>query len=125
MISSYFVVALGGALGSVARFAVSRLLPTTIFGIPFPILLINIFGCFVIGTLSEIMALRWSPSPNIRFFLITGILGGFTTFSSFSLEAGLLFQKQAYFSAFVYISSSVILSLLFFFAGIKIVKLFF
>lgn len=124
MITHYIATGLGGALGSIARLLLGKLLlPTAIYSIPFPILFVNIFGCFIMGILTEIMALYWSPSDHTKYFLISGFLGGFTTFSAFSLEFGLLFEKNELLLAFIYIILSVFLSLAFFFIGIKIIRL--
>lgn len=120
----YFAVGCGGALGAIARVALSKLLPATILGIPFSILGINVLGCLVMGILVEVMALYLPVSETTRYFLISGLLGGFTTFSAFALEFGLLFEKSQYFSAIIYASLSVILSISLFFLGIKIVRFF-
>ena len=124
MITHYIITGLGGALGSVARLLMGKLLPTAIYGIPIPILFVNIFGCLIMGLLTETMALYWSPNEHTKYFLISGFLGGFTTFSSFSLEFGLLAEKNEFIPAFLYLALSVILSLFFFFVGVKIVRFF-
>ena len=120
----YILVALGGAFGAALRLLLSKLLPQALFGIPFPILFVNILGCFTMGISTEIMALYWSPPENIKYFLLPGFLGGFTTFSTFSVEFGLLFEKNELLLAFSYVALSVCLSILFFFVGMKIVRLF-
>jgi CrcB protein len=86
----YLLIALGGALGSVARFFLNGVI-TTHTGETFPwvaTLIINVTGSFVIGfiyTLTEPDG-RWFASPEVRLFLMTGICGGYTTFSAFSLQ---------------------------------------
>lgn len=124
MITHYIITGLGGALGSVARLLVGKLLPTAIYGIPIPILFVNIFGCLIMGLLTETITLYWSPNEHTKYFLISGFLGGFTTFSSFSLEFGLLVEKNEFIPAFLYVVLSVFLSLFSFFVGVKIVSLF-
>jgi CrcB protein len=90
MLTRYLLVAFGGALGSVARYFLSGLFAATQIGSAFPLgtLLVNISGSFVIGfifTISEPDG-RWFASPDTRDFLMVGICGGYTTFSSFSLN---------------------------------------
>ena len=121
---SYILVGLGGAAGAIARVALSRILPSFIFGLPLKILCVNILGCFAMGLLTAVMALYWGASTNMRHFLIQGLLGGFTTFSAFSLEFGLLYEKGFYASAIVYATLSVVLCLFSFFLGLKLIKIF-
>ena len=124
MISHYVATGLGGAIGAITRITMSKILPTTILGIPCYILFVNILGCLIMGLLTELMALHWSMSDNMKYFLVSGFLGGFTTFSAFALEFGLLFEKHEYKSAIIYATLSFVLSIVFFFTGIKIIRLF-
>lgn len=105
-------VAAGGALGSVARYltviGVGRIAGV---GFPYGVLVVNVVGGFVIGVLVELMALAWSPGETMRAFLVVGVLGGYTTFSAFSLDAWLLIEKGLYGPAILYILASVILSI--------------
>ncbi len=112
-------VALGGALGSVGRYVVASAVGHAV-GTAFPwgTLAVNVIGGFVIGALVEAFALRWSVTPELRAFLITGILGGFTTFSAFSLEIVTMIERGAWSPAGAYVVASVALSLLASFAGI-------
>jgi CrcB protein len=119
----YLFVGLGGALGAICRVALSRILPPFVFSVPFTILCVNVIGCFAIGVLTEIMALHWNASINARHFLIQGLLGGFTTFSAFSLEFGVLYKEGFHALAMIYAILSVVLSILFFFFGLKLVRL--
>ena len=116
-------VACGGALGSVARYlfgiGVGKVLGITF---PWGTLLINIIGSFVIGALAEAFALRWDASLETRAFLIVGICGGFTTFSSFSLDFALLMGRGATAPAVVYVTASVALSIAAVYAGLHAVR---
>lgn len=124
MIRHYIATGLGGGLGAIMRLLVSNLFPTAVFGLPLPILVVNVIGCFAMGMLTEFIAFYWSPSDTLRYFLISGILGGYTTFSAFALEFGVLFQKNQIMLSFLYITLSVLLSLVAFFIGVKIIRLF-
>lgn len=123
MLHHYLLIGLGAGLGAVARVALGKALPAIVLGIPFHILFVNILGCFALGLLIEFMALSWSASENTRHFLISGFLGGFTTFSAFALEFGLLYTKGNYISTIIYAALSFALSITFFFVGIKIIRL--
>ena len=93
-------IAAGGALGAVARHFVNNQITHWLGdGFPWGILVANVAGSFAIGVLAESMALAWSPSQELRAFMIVGGLGAFTTFSTFSLQVVLLYergQKNAY-----------------------------
>ena len=121
---SYIVIGLGGAAGAIARVAIGRILPAEILGIPFPILFVNILGCFIIDVLTELLALDLSSPNHIKYFLVSGFLGGFTTFSSFALEFELLSERNEYISSIAYVALSFGLSIAFFFAGLKIIRMF-
>jgi len=125
MTSEYLLIGLGGALGAIFRVFLSNILPYSAFNIPIYIMLINIIGCFFMGAISELLGLYWSTSLNMKYFLISGLLGGFTTFSAFALEFGLLIEKGQYLESALYILLSVMLSLMAFFIGLKIIKLMF
>lgn len=116
-------VALGGALGSAARYSVN-VWSTRLLGAEFPwhTLIVNVIGCFVMGVLVELMALKLNVGADIRAFLTTGILGGFTTFSAFSLDFALLVERKSYGAAFAYGAGSVALSLIAVFAGLSLVR---
>ncbi len=116
-------VAMGGAVGASARYlsmvAVGRLLG---HGFPFGTLVVNIAGCFILGVLTEVMALAWSPSQEMRAFMAVGILGAFTTFSTFSLDAVSLFQRGEVLEAGSYVALSVILSIAAFVFGLYVFR---
>jgi CrcB protein len=122
--AAWAAVAIGGALGSMARYAtligVGRLMGV---GFPYGVLVANVMGGFVMGVLVELMALIWSPSDAMRVFLTVGVLGGYTTFSSFSLDVWLLLEKGLYGPAILYIAASVILSVAALVAGLTLTRL--
>ncbi|MEE8188439.1 MAG: CrcB family protein, partial [Kiloniellales bacterium] len=88
-------VAGGGALGAVARFLMAG-------GFPFATLAVNLLGCFAMGAFIEATALVWSPSPELRAMIVVGLLGGFTTFSTYSMEVVALVERGAPVPAAVY-----------------------
>ncbi len=116
-------VALGGAVGSVARY-LAGVGAGRIFGVDFPwgTLLINIAGSFLIGVFVESFALRWDLPQAARVFLTVGICGGFTTFSTFSLESFLLIERGQFGPAAAYIIASVALSIAALFGGLHLVR---
>jgi CrcB protein len=117
---TYLAVALGGALGSVARFWVAGAMAALV-GARFPwgTLLINVLGSFVIGAMAgfTLTPARMGVHPDFRIFVMVGICGGFTTFSSFSLQTLELLQAGEIVPAFGYILGSVVLCLVFVWLG--------
>ena len=116
-------VALGGALGSALRHLVN-VWSSRLLGADFPwhTLIVNVAGCFAMGALIGLMAAKLPVSNEVRAFLTTGILGGFTTFSAFSLDFAVLVERKAYGLAGAYAASSVSLSLIAVFAGLALVR---
>ena len=107
------IVGFGGFIGSVARFMVSKLnLYWHLLSIPMGTLTVNIIGSFIIGVLSGLSAKSGMLSSDLRLFLMVGICGGFTTFSSFSNENLTLMQNGQFLSAFIYIGLSILFGLL-------------
>jgi fluoride exporter len=104
-------VAFGGALGSVTRYLVG-IGSGKLFGINFPwgTLIINITGSFLIGLFVGMFATRWNLPQAIRVFLTVGVCGGYTTFSTFSLDAFYLMERGEAVAAGVYMVGSVVLS---------------
>ena len=92
------LVGLGGCIGAIARYLVNRLLMPIATSAAFPLgtLAVNIIGCFVIGALARVGESRINLSPQARLLLITGILGGFTTFSAFGNETILLMRNDQF-----------------------------
>lgn len=83
----YIIIGLGGFLGSIARFGLASVIQTRTESLfPYGTLAVNIIGCFVIGLLMTLFQERVTVGPNLRLFLVIGLLGGFTTFSSFSYD---------------------------------------
>lgn len=116
-------VALGGAIGSILRYVVGLWLkPEPSLAFPVHTLLVNIIGCLVIGFVFSFL-LTVPNEQYYRLFIITGILGGFTTFSSFGLESFYLFQHNEFAKAFTYILSSNILGLAAVWVGYSLHKL--
>jgi fluoride exporter len=112
---------LGGAIGSGARHLVNISL-TRALGPAFPwaTLTVNVVGSFLMGFLVDMIMRRFGGSPEMRTFLATGILGGFTTFSAFSLDISTLLARDEIATALIYIAASVAMSLLALYAGLAL-----
>ena len=107
------LVGFGGFIGSVARFLVSKLnLYWNIFSIPFGTLTVNVLGSFIIGFIVGVSSKSEIITPGFRLFLMVGICGGFTTFSSFTLENLTLMQNGQFASVLVYTGLSIFLGFL-------------
>lgn len=120
MMNSYLQVAIGGAIGATARFAIGRIGMALVPGYPVATIFVNIVGSFVMGLLTALMMLRvghaYAP------LLLAGVLGGFTTFSAFSLDALILWERGQGGAAASYVLISVIASLIAVWAGMAIGK---
>ena len=117
------IIAAGGALGAVGRYVVMAGTGQWAgFASPYGTMAVNIVGSFLLGALLEIMAFLWTPSEDMRVFLVVGVLGGFTTFSSFSLDTVLLLQRNELGLATLYVGGSVVLSVLSFLAGLSLLR---
>ena len=118
-------IAIGGAFGSIARHYVSSgIYNATGAAFPYGILGVNVMGGLIMGIVVELGALKLNYSPEIRAFLTTGILGGFTTFSAFSLDTALLIERGDWIGGAAYIVASVTLSVGALFAGLWLVRAF-
>ena len=105
-------IAVGGVLGSLGRYGLSVLVTGWLgTGWPWATLLENILGCLAIGVIASSAAVRRGPDW-LRPFAITGVLGGFTTFSAFALETGVLLDSGRALSAAVYVGATMIVGLL-------------
>ena len=118
----FLFVGLGGALGAVGRYAVSMIPIKTEF--PFLTLITNILGAVLIGFISGMVSARKDISQNTVLFWKTGVCGGFTTFSTFSLEAYGLFEKGSNILGLVYAVVSVVSCILGIVCGKKIAEFF-
>jgi fluoride exporter len=125
-VNSIFAVAVGGAIGSVLRYLfnieVTKALGS---GFPWGIFFVNILGCFVMGVIAESFALKFSAPQEMRSFMMTGILGGFTTFSAFALDAGNMIERHDVGLAGLYVAGSVGGSILALFLGLWTVRVVF
>ncbi len=119
---NFVFVALGGALGAVGRYAISMIPLKTDF--PFLTLITNILGAVLIGLIAGMASARQELSPNTVLFWKTGVCGGFTTFSTFSLEAYELFEKGSPILGLVYAVVSVVSCILGIICGKKIAAIF-
>jgi len=114
---SWILVGLGGALGSVARYGAYRLWPSSAAGWPMATFAVNLSGSFAIGLLYMYVAARGVSADNARLFWMTGVLGGFTTYSAFALETALLGFSL---TGAAYVAATVVGCLLAAAAGIKL-----
>jgi len=119
----FALVAMGGAIGACLRHMVS-VAAVRLFGAAFPwgTLGVNIVGSLVMGVVVELLARRVGSSHELRLFLATGILGGFTTFSAFSLDVAMLWERGDAGYALAYVMASVALSVGALFAGLWLVR---
>ncbi|MBB5045210.1 fluoride efflux transporter CrcB [Shinella fusca] len=109
---SYLIVFLGAGVGGAARHGVN-VLSARLVGTGFPTgtLVVNALGCLLMGLIAGTFAFRGHLPQEMRLFLTTGILGGFTTFSTFSLDAALLWERGETGLAALYVGASLLLSL--------------
>lgn len=105
------LVTAGGALGAGLRH-LTNIGAARLFGVNFPwgTLAVNVLGGFVMGVFIETLARRWGGSAELRLFVATGILGGYTTFSAFSLDVAVLYERGALAYAVAYVAASLVLS---------------
>ncbi len=119
---NYLIVALGAAFGGAARhgtnLAMARLLGT---GFPFGTLTANVLGSFIMGALTRLFLLHPEISQGWRLLLTTGVLGGYTTFSTFSLDAGVMIERGDWGVAFGYVLLSVSASIAGLFFGMALI----
>jgi CrcB protein len=119
----YLIVFIGAGIGGALRHGVNvgatRLFG---FGFPFGTFIVNVVGSFAMGLLAGFFVYRAGVPQHVRLFLTTGILGGFTTFSTFSLDAALLIERHQFGVAFGYIVGSVAAGLAALFFGLAVFR---
>jgi CrcB protein len=125
MMSGFIVVGIGAAIGGALRHAIN-LWSAHLLGLGFPcgILIVNVSGSLAMGLLAAYFVFKGEIPQAWRLFLTTGILGGFTTFSAFSLDVALLYERGQPCLALVYSIGSVVLSIAALFVGLWIVRQF-
>jgi CrcB protein len=119
----YLIVFLGAGVGGALRHAVN-IVSTRLFGLSFPYgtCIVNVVGSFAMGLLAGYFAFRPGMPQHMRLFLTTGILGGFTTFSTFSLDAAVLVERHAFGLAAGYVIGSVTAGLAALFLGLAVFR---
>ena len=115
-------VGVGGGLGALARYYIAGWVQPPGAEFNWGIFIVNITGGLLMGMIVEASALRLNLAPDMRSFLTVGILGGYTTFSTFSLDSALMLQKGQYGLAAAYVIGSVILSIAALFAGLWVIR---
>lgn len=121
--NQFLFVAIGGAAGASLRHLVG-LMALRAFGSDFPYgtLICNIAGSFLMGLLIELLAIRFNASTEVRLLLTTGLLGGFTTFSTFSLDVVALTERGQSSVALIYIALSLAGAIIALFAGLAVAR---
>jgi CrcB protein len=120
---NYLLVFFGGGLGATLRHAINTLCARA-FGTHFPFgtFLINISGSIVMGLIAGYLAFKGEAAQPWRLFIMTGVLGGYTTFSAFSLDAALLYERGEMGLAALYVVGSVALAIAGLFAGLAVMR---
>ena len=119
----YLIVFIGAGFGGALRHGVNVAASRTFgFGFPYGTLIVNVAGSFVMGALAGYLAIRPGVPQHVRLFLTTGILGGFTTFSTFSLDTALLIERHSYGIAAGYVVGSVAAGLSALFFGLALFR---
>ena len=119
---SYFLVMVGGAVGAALRFALSRAVPVVAGVWPWATFAANVLGSFLMGALAFWLVRKGAQGEQVRLLLGVGVLGGFTTFSAFSLEIGQMIENGQLAMAFGYAIASVLVALTALFAGMALAK---
>jgi fluoride exporter len=120
---NYLLVFIGGGLGSVLRHIVNVVCPKFLgTNFPYHTFIINITGSTIMGVVAGYLAFKGDAAQSWRLFLMTGILGGYTTFSAYSLDSAVLYERGEIGLAALYVLGSVVLSILGLFAGLALVR---
>lgn len=109
---AYLLIAIGGGVGSIARYACARMLAPWGTALPYGTFLVNFLGSLILGCLFEVCANKSLLGVDARIPFGTGLMGGFTTYSSFSVETVLLVQRGEYLRAAMYMTTTVVSCLL-------------
>lgn len=118
-------IALGAAIGANLRYGLSTWAAQRLGATwPYGTFLVNVLGCLVIGMLLTLAATRLTLSEPLRLFLVTGLLGGFTTFSTFGYESFILITRGDWLGAGLYIGGSMVIGLAAVFLGASLVRVF-
>ena len=123
MVGGYLAVFLGAGLGGMLRHAVNR--ASLVYfapAFPYGTLFVNVAGGLLMGVMAELFLVKGGGSQEFRLFLTTGFLGGFTTFSAFSLEAALMWERSDFAALGTYVTGSVLLSVAGLFLGMAAVR---
>jgi len=119
----YVLVFIGGGLGSTLRHLVNVVCPRFLgANFPYHTFIINITGSTIMGLIAGYLAFKGDASQSWRLFVMTGILGGYTTFSAFSLDSALLYERGEIGLSLLYVLGSVLLSILGLFAGLSLIR---
>lgn len=118
VLMSYLLIAIGGGIGAALRHGVNQI-ALGMFGSAFPYgtLIVNLLGAFFMGVTAHYLLGKDISAEGWRLFLVAGVLGGFTTFSAFTLEVGVMWQRSEYAALCIYMTASVLLSIVLLFAG--------
>ena len=120
---NFAIVFIGGGIGSMLRHAVNVLCARGLgTAFPYGTLTVNITGSIIMGLFAGYFAFKGDATQSWRLFLMTGILGGYTTFSAFSLDTALLYERGELGLAFAYVLASVAISIFGLFAGLMLVR---
>jgi CrcB protein len=117
---AYLLVFLGGGIGSICRFFLTKATPPT-WAFPYATLLANLLSCFILGSLIG-LRMRGALPQNAQFLLASGFCGGFSTFSTFSMELLQMFEEGQLIRGMAYMGISLLSGLLFLFVGIRLLQ---